>query len=664
MERIVILSLAGIVAALPAIMAAGCAVSTSHASRTLRVVDLLWGLRALLGLGLLGFWFVSTTSPPGDVGVPVFTLWEDEALPDLVFSFRLDRLTAVFLAWETFLSACAMRRFRAGALRLDDRQRTAWMYGGMLVTVVDLFVLSANLLLTLACGILISRICELMCRGSVDAEFLLHHQGAIGGQAAGGTRGQIRAHGSGTVLRWGEAALWVTLLLAWQFFGTGDYAALCDPLVQQRVASDNPAAIPVLALCLVWVTLAFARQFPFLLPTSVATHGEGDRESPLARELMDLPVDGLLRGFLVWPIGFWILFRLGPVWQHVGVARQLLGLAGAVTAVLAVAMAAVGTNRREILSYGSAAHLGLIAMLFSMGSLTAMFAGLMLIGFDAAVRLLIETMTTSRAVPPRDAPGPSSRSLIFFSAIVILLWGACGGRGFLGTELAHSATLDSVSSPAGLPAAIFKAFPWIVIFVLSGESWSLLRCGAISSRQRSGMSEDRNPLTLPASSWIVWLAGPACVGIFCLWRMDLMQSLLLPLQPVHVYPFDLSMFAIMFSSVSLAAIAVGLLYGLNPEWRNALRKPVEPLLSPLQRGAYLPDVWKLMVWQPAGYFAELCRFCEETAWPAAGRFFRRLISLWGESFLGELEHGNIRVYGVVVLLTTALMLGLLLYPEL
>ncbi|MDA0833425.1 MAG: proton-conducting transporter membrane subunit [Planctomycetota bacterium] len=650
MERLVILSAVCVVIALPAMMAAACAFATPRTSRMLRVVYTLWGIRALLGVGLVVFWLLTESAPTSDVAVPSLALWADDVLPDLVLSFRLDRLTALFLAWETLLSACAMRRFKVGMSSPAESQRSAWMYGGMLISIVDLFVLSANLLLTLVCGILISRLCDHLCRSGVHDDPEWPYQEDTGGQAIGDT------------LRWGELAMWVSLLLSWQFYGSSEYDVLNDPLVQQKIAADNPAAIPVLGLCLAGVTLVFARQFPFVLPFSVRLNADREPTSFIARELMDLSVDCLLRTFLVWPLGFWLLFRLAPVWQQSGVVCQLLGLAGALTAVLAVAIAAVGTDRRAIFSYSSTAYLGLIAMLFSSGSTRAMFAGLMLIGFDAGARLISELVASPTPPEKRHAPDRTI-PLFLTSAFFVMLWGGFYGPGFLRSEMATQAKVATATGFTDMSATIFRVFPWITLVVLSGLCWSFLRLKARNVQQTDRDDDDQATFVLSGYSWMVLASMLTFAGIFCTWRLTFLHGVLYPLQQEFNDSFDVSVFIITLSSAAMAAVAVWLLYRLNPEWRMALKKPAEPVLSILRNGAYLPDVWKVLVAQPVNVFQDLCEFCEERAWPTVGRIVRRVCSLGNESFLGGLEHGNMRVNAATVLLTTAVMLGLLMYLE-
>ncbi|MFN0197425.1 MAG: hypothetical protein ACKVT0_11830 [Planctomycetaceae bacterium] len=632
MEQILIPSLVGTVVLLPAILSLTSALlRRSGEERAFHGLNILWGLRAVLAVLLAVWWMVAEPSTLAAYESHLCSIWRDDSLPELTLSVRFDRLAMIFLAMEAILSAAIFPSALPRSSTTRTPQPEAWLYFGCLTSAVDLFVLSSHLLLTLGCGILIVRIYDWSHRTATsisDTEPEKSFDAAY-----------IKFP---SVLRWGEVGMWLTLLLAWQFFDDGAYAALCDSGMQQKVHAENPAAIPVISCCLIGVALVLGRFFPFMI---LDQHVRNESD-----------IDGLQRSLIVWPLGFWLLFRLAPLWENVPVACQLLGLAGTVTAVLASVLAGVGHHRSEIFAWCTMAHAGIIAMLFSTGSPVGLSVGLVFLACHAPARLLMEMVLVS---PPANRFGrPAWITMSGVVAALALLAAGAGGQGILLSILAMSSAAGGLSEATGFSETIIGGYPWIAIAVLCGEAWSLLRCMALPDGSTSFGDDPRR------AKFLVPFAMTIAAGVVSTWKMDLVMSVLFPMQHVNFKELviDASLVGILSTGVMLSGVGAWLLYRVNPDWRRPLGTIFSPLRKISDRHGFLPEAWRLMFWQPLEYIIDLAEFCEQKILPS----LRRLCGIVGSSsvdnFLKGLEHGNVRLYGLTVALTTVVMLCLFLFP--
>ncbi|MGW4794881.1 Na+/H+ antiporter subunit A [Nonomuraea sp. NPDC004297] len=227
------------------------------------------------------------------------------------------------------------------------------------------------------------------------------------------------------------------------------------------ILAHPPAAAPVAVALVMAGALSKSAVFPFStwLPAAMAA---------------PTPVSAYLHAAAMVKAGVYLLARLGPAFGDLMTWRALAVPLGAATMLLGGWRALRETDLKRLLAYGTVSQLGLLVVLFGMGTEGAALAGVgMLLAhalFKAALFLVVGII--DHAVGTRDLRGLSGlwRVMPWVCAVAVVAGASMAGlpplAGFAGKEAALEALLDTplvlaaVVAGSALTAAYTLRFLW------------------------------------------------------------------------------------------------------------------------------------------------------------------------------------------------------------
>jgi NADH-quinone oxidoreductase subunit L len=148
--------------------------------------------------------------------------------------------------------------------------------------------------------------------------------------------------------RLGDIGLLLGIFLVWQTFGTVEYAAL------QESAKEAPM-LGLMTLLLAFGAAGKSAQFPLFtwLPDAM--------EGPT-------PVSALIHAATMVTAGVYLVARSAPLYALTPDVSTVIGIAGAITAVLAASVAIVQHDIKRILAYSTVSQLGYMFMALGAGA--------------------------------------------------------------------------------------------------------------------------------------------------------------------------------------------------------------------------------------------------------------------------------------------------------
>ena len=262
--------------------------------------------------------------------------WQAGTAPWLPFSFRIDVLTVVMLLLVSFLGA-VVTRYTRHYLAGDVRQGTFSKWLSLTIASVLTLIISGNLLLfTLAW---------------MATSLSLHRLLTFYGDRPAAI---LAARKKFLISRLGDACLVAGLVLAWQCFGTWEFATIFAAAETAKASGEGSACLGWLASLLVTAALLKSAQFPFhsWLPDTMET---------------PTPVSALMHAGIINAGGF-LVIRLSPILVSVPAALNALALVGAFTALFASVVMLTQTSVKRSLAYSTVAQMGFMMLQCGLGA--------------------------------------------------------------------------------------------------------------------------------------------------------------------------------------------------------------------------------------------------------------------------------------------------------
>jgi multicomponent Na+:H+ antiporter subunit A len=284
-------------------------------------------------------------------------------------------------------------------------------------------------------------------------------------------------------------------------------------LTHGQAVREHALFLPALLLILVGAFTKSAQvPFHFWLPNAM--------EAPT-------PVSAYLHSATMVQAGVYLLARLSPVFAGIAPWLYLTTTAGAVTMIAGAALAMVHTDLKRILAYSTVSALGLLTMLFGLGTAVAAVAAVTFLLahalYKAALFLVAGAVDHGTGMRDVTALGGLRRAMpitAFAAGLAALsMAGLPPFVGFIGKELLYEATLHVPDAALAVTAlAVTVSVLYVAIAVITGLA-------PFAGPQRPGT---RRAHEAPVSLWLGPLVLAALGALLGLAPRLLAQPLVIP----------------------------------------------------------------------------------------------------------------------------------------
>lgn len=296
-------------------------------------------------------------------------------------------------------------------------------------------------------------------------------------------------------------ALWMNLLGGAAFVGAIVWLSIATSgtgsLDLDQILVSGKAIVLVPAVLIGFAGLTKAAQLPFsgwLVGAMVAP----------------TPVSALLHSSTMVKAGVYIIVRLSPVYQLTA-SGMMIALVGAVTFLLASAIAISQNNAKKVLAYSTIANLGLIVACAGIGTAEAVWAAILLIIFHAIAKslLFLGTGTIEHRIGNKDIEEMGGLIERMPKVTILMVIGMAGM--FIapfGMLISKWAALRAfIDAPLGLFFVIILAFG-SALTVFFWTKW----IGKIISVTHRKKNIEHN---IPGTQWIALYALAALTVLIC-----------------------------------------------------------------------------------------------------------------------------------------------------
>lgn len=582
---------------------------------------------------------------------------------------QVDGLSAAFLLLVTFVTTL-ITVHAVGRMRDASSSRRFFAVVSLLLFATVMLLLSTNFL-----------------------ELLFFWQLAgLGGYLLTGSRSAnpaaaVAARKVFLVNRLTDVALVTGILFIWLSFRSLDFSVVLDDSQRAEVFARNPAAVGMICLCLFAGVMGRCAQFPLFgwLHDACAAPS---------------PVLALLQAATTMPAGVYLVARCTGLFAAAPGAVQTMAFFGAFTALLAAAVAVTATDLKQVLSYTSAGHFGILFVGLATGSSLGIAGALLGLTVHSAVKasLFMAAGDVSRhtggSTEFRDLGGlrrvlPFSYWMFFIGALVLVsgFWGqnavlaAVGdvswGSTYQGANaprspdgLPHSAAEDGQQMPLfGIdPGFLALVVTWLTALSLAMIAFAMFRAFFLTfHHDRSGaetiiVAASERSAAIRAPMLVLTVAavvvGPVFAG-----PSGLLVGYLGRTWPGFAIagPAELFTAGVGFLLVLIGIVCAWMLYARSTEWPGRMAGWLAPFTRLSRNRFYLDNLCFLCVVLPVRGAAQLCRFLD---WlvidTVAFGVVTRLPGLLAKA-AGPLQNRPAQFYALSLMLSIAVLLTALLW---
>ncbi len=312
------------------------------------------------------------------------------------FALLFDRLTAIVSTLVALVGVVVVR-YSSQYLAGDPRHDRFTRYLALTLAAVLLLIASGNLFQFIAAWIWTSLGLQRLL------VFYRDRPAAV-----------LAARKKFVVSRIGDLCLISAALLAWQLFGTLDFAAMLDGARALHAGGSTPASAHGIAALLVAAALLKSAQFP--------THG-------WLLEVMETPtpVSALLHAGIINAGGF-LLLRLADVILLSGPSMHALIVLGGLTALFGSVVMLTQTSVKVSLAYSTIAQMGFMMLQCGLGAFSAALLHIVAHSLYKAHAFLasgsvVDLARASSTLNPYGAPHPGriGLALVFLLSATLLV---------------------------------------------------------------------------------------------------------------------------------------------------------------------------------------------------------------------------------------------------
>lgn len=465
----------------------------------------------------------------------------------------------------------------------------------------------------------------------------------------------------------------MAVLLIWLSFGTLHFSAVFDPLRIAELVDRNPAMPGVIGLGLFAGVVGRCAQFPLFTWL---------QDAPLRPTV----VNALVHGGLLMPAGVYVMLRAAPFFADAPTVCLLIGLAGAMTALLTAAVAAGQDPVERVCAFGSAHSYGLIFAALGAGlmlslplviwSLAAHLLGVSLL-FLTADEFSLDT-ADSESRHWRNRQGNSHWLTFGFVAGALVLcglpleWIGAGPLTALWNAAESSATgSESLygSDTAGMAELVF----WIavlsqgvLVFALTRQFFTTVR-GSDGTSQRGGSpscsGQYRTAAAVLTAGLLLLLAIPAAMQLSPSVRANVSElNGWTALLPTAVSP-NAFVAVVQCIFLPLGGVIAWMLFAVPSARPERLARTFGPFVRLSRNRFYLDEMYFLGVNVPTRAVGQLCRFFEWFLIDAVlfGSLVR--LPLLAARALRPLQNGLVQFYALAMTLAATVLILVLLFLQ-